>query len=48
MFLVQVIEKGSGKLLAEYFNRNRKLVEAKEEEFKIEFPNASVIFGYNS
>lgn len=48
MFLVQVIEKGTGKLLAEYWNRNRKLVEEKKDEFKTQFPNASVIFEYNS
>jgi len=48
MWLVQVIEVGTGKLLDEAWGRDRALVEAKRDEFKVMYPNANVCFDYNS
>lgn len=48
MWIVQVIERGTGKLLDEFWSRDRDSVESKRDEFKVTYPNANVCFDYNS
>ena len=48
MWIVQVIERGTGKLLNEFWGRDRDLVDAKRKEFELEYPNQNVCFDYNS
>lgn len=48
MWLVQVIEIGSGKLLAEACDRSYDVVKAKADEFKKSFANQSVCLEYVS
>jgi hypothetical protein len=48
MWIVQVIEVGTGKLLNEFWGRDRDTVKAKADEFELEYPNANVCFDYNS
>lgn len=48
MWSFQVIEIGTGKLLNEFFSRNRAEVEDRYKEFKTSYPSESVIMGYDS
>jgi hypothetical protein len=48
MWIVQVIEVGTGKLLNEFWGRDRDTVDAKRKEFELEYPNENVCFDYNS
>lgn len=48
MWIVQVIERGTGKLLDEFWGRDRDTVDAKRKEFEIQYPNQNVCFDYNS
>jgi hypothetical protein len=48
MWLVQVIERGSGKVLAEDWSRDRDKMESVAKEMKVKFPNANVCLDYNS
>ena len=48
MWIVEVIEKGTGKLLDEAYGRDRKPVENAYKKFKVKYPDASVIMEYMS
>ena len=48
MWIVQVIEIGTGKLLDEFWGRDRKKVQDKADEFALTYPNASICCDYNS
>lgn len=48
MWIVQVIEIGTGKLLNEFWSVDRDKVEAKRVEFNATYPKASVMMEYNS
>lgn len=48
MWLVQVIEIGTGKVLEEGWNRSRELMESFAKEMKEKYPNQSVCLDYNS
>lgn len=48
MWFVQVIEIGTGKVLAESCSRNRDEMESFAKEMEIKFPNQSVCLDYES
>ena len=48
MWIVQVIEVGTGKLLDEFWGRDRQTVQDKADEFAKTYPNASICCDYNS
>lgn len=48
MWIVQVIEIGTGKLLDEFWGRDRQTVQDKADEFALTYPNASICCDYNS
>ena len=48
MWLVEVIEKGSGKVLAYACERSYNVAKAKADEFKLSFANQSVCLEYVS
>lgn len=48
MWIVQVIEIGTGKLLDEFWGRDRQTVQDKADEFAKTYPNASICCDYNS
>ena len=48
MWIVEVIERGTGKLLDEAYGRDRKPVETAYKKFQKKYPDASVIMEYMS
>jgi len=48
MWIVQVIEVGTGKLLAEDWSRDRDKMEKVSKEMEIKFPKANVCLDYMS
>ena len=48
MWIVQVIEVGTGKLLDEFWGRDRTEVQAKADEFRLTYPKANICCDYNS
>jgi hypothetical protein len=48
MWIVEVIEKGTGKLLAEDYGRDRSKIETSYKKFQKKYPDASVIMEYMS
>jgi hypothetical protein len=48
MWIIQVIEIGTGKVLAEDWSRDRDKMEASAKELKVKFPKANVCLEYMS
>lgn len=48
MWITQVIEVGTGKLLDEFWSRDRDAVDAKAKEFSVTYPKANICTDYNS
>jgi hypothetical protein len=48
MWIVQVIEVGTGKLLEENWSRDREKMEIFSKEMEIKFPNENVCLDYMS